>query len=185
MTISQVATSLMCNFPSGKFPKVWPSEAPQAPMGPEHCEGRGAEAPWSPQKWPPSLRICRTTSRPRKTGLPAPVTSSRLPPFCLHAPHFGFNKKIFGFYYLFGLFIPSLALLPGWARGPSAEARTEWRPSAAARIDLGSWRLGSCHLGNYPSEISTWEKFFGTVSNILFKGDKGAMPCILNSWNSL
>ena len=96
MTISQVATSLMCNFPSGKFPKVWPSEAPQAPMGPEHCEGRGAEAPWSPQKWPPSLRICRITSRPRKTGLPAPVTSSSLPPFCLHAPHFGFNKKIFG-----------------------------------------------------------------------------------------
>ena len=43
-------------------------------------EGGGAEAPWSPQKLPPSLRICRITSRPRKTGLPASVTSPSLPP---------------------------------------------------------------------------------------------------------
>ena len=62
-------------------------------------EGGGAEAPWSPQKWSPSLRICRITSRPRKTGLPASVTSPSLPLFCLHTPHFGSNKKIFGFYF--------------------------------------------------------------------------------------
>ena len=97
------------NFPRGNFPnvqfpkrqvpkgKVWLSEAPQAAMGPEHCDGGGAEVPWSPQKWPPSLRICRITSRPRKTGLPAPVTSYGLPPFCLHAPHFGSNKKYLAF----------------------------------------------------------------------------------------
>ena len=30
----------------------------------------------------PSLRICRITSRPLKTGLPASVTSPSLPPFC-------------------------------------------------------------------------------------------------------
>ena len=29
-------------------------------------EGGGAEAPWTLQKWPPSLQICRMTSRPRK-----------------------------------------------------------------------------------------------------------------------
>ena len=62
-------------------------------------DGGGAEAPWSPQKWHPSLRICRITSRPRKTGLTPSVTSPSLPPFCLHAPHFGSNKKIFGFYF--------------------------------------------------------------------------------------
>ena len=34
---SQVATSQMCNFPSGNFPKVRPSEVPQAAMGAERC----------------------------------------------------------------------------------------------------------------------------------------------------
>jgi len=47
--------------------------------------GRGAEAPWSPQKWPQSLQICRMTSRPRES---VSATSPSLPPFCLHAPHF-------------------------------------------------------------------------------------------------
>ena len=42
-------------------------------------DGGGAEAPWSPQKWHPSLRICRITSRPRKTGFPASVASPSLP----------------------------------------------------------------------------------------------------------
>ena len=68
-------------------------------------EGGGAEAPWSPQKWSPNLRICRITSRPRKTGLPASVTSPSLPPFCLHAPHFGSNKKYLAFISTKNLFL--------------------------------------------------------------------------------
>jgi len=68
-------------------------------------EGGGAEAPWSPQKLPLSLRICRITSRPRKTCLPALVTSPSLPPFCLHAPHFGSNKKYLTFISTKNLFL--------------------------------------------------------------------------------
>ena len=52
-------------------------------------KGGGAEAAWSPQKWPPNL----------KTVLPSSVTSWSLQPFCLHALHFCSNKKIFGFYF--------------------------------------------------------------------------------------
>jgi len=73
-------------------------------------EGGCAEAPWSPQKWPPNLRICRITSRPRKTGLPASVTSPSLPPFCLHAPHFGSNKK-YGFYSTKNFFLKILNMM--------------------------------------------------------------------------
>ena len=68
-------------------------------------EGGGAEAPWSPQKLPLSLRICRITSRPRKTCLPALVTSPSLPPFCLHALHFGSNKKYLTFISTKNLFL--------------------------------------------------------------------------------
>jgi len=35
----------------------------------------------------------------------------------------------------------------GCTRGPSAAARTDLLSSAAARIDLGSCRLGNCTLG--------------------------------------
>ena len=52
-------------------------------VSPHQYEGGGEEAPWSPQKWPQNLRICRITSRPRKTGLPASMTSPSPPPFCL------------------------------------------------------------------------------------------------------
>ena len=57
--------------------------------------------------------------------------------------------------------------------GPSAATRTGWGPSAAARIDLGSCRLGNCtfgklplDLGKYLWEVATWEKSFGKVTNI-------------------
>ena len=40
-----------------------------------------------------------------KTGLPASVTSPSLPPFCLHAPHFGSNKKYLAFISTKNLFL--------------------------------------------------------------------------------
>ena len=46
----------MCNFPSGNFPKVRPSEAPQATMGAERCgkDGLGGQAPRLEQAGLPS-----------------------------------------------------------------------------------------------------------------------------------
>ena len=60
------------------------------------------------------------------------------------------------------------ALRLGWARGPSAAARTVWEPSAQA-WEVAAWEiahLGSCHLGKYPWEVVTWEKSFGKVPAI-------------------
>ena len=68
-------------------------------------EKGGAEAPWSPQKWPPNLRICRITCRPRKTGLPASVTSPSLTPFCLHARILAPIKKYLAFISTKNLFL--------------------------------------------------------------------------------
>ena len=68
------------------------------------------------------------------------------------------------------------ALRIGWARGPSAAARTGLRPSAVAGTDLEMAareisHFGSCHLGKYPWEVASWEKSFGKVPNIfLFHG---------------
>ena len=38
------------------------------------------------------------------------------------------------------------ALQLGWARKPSAVARTDWGPSAVARKDLGCCRLEKLHI---------------------------------------
>ena len=54
------------------------------------------------------------------------------------------------------------ALPLGWARGPSAAARTGDGPSAAARTDMGSRRLGNYTSGKTPLgklhiwEVATW-----------------------------
>jgi len=65
----------------------------------------------------------------------------------------------------------SRTLRLGWARGPSTAAKTGW--GQALRLgqtwEVAAWEiphLGSCHLGKYPWEVDTWEKFFGKVPNI-------------------
>ena len=63
------------------------------------CRGRGCRGAMIPAKMTSEPQDLRITTRPCKTGLPASVMSPSLPPFCLHAPHFGSNKKIFGFYF--------------------------------------------------------------------------------------
>ena len=72
------------------------------------------------------------------------------------------------------------ALRLGWARGPSAAARTGWGASAAARTDLGSCRLGNCTfgklpLGKYPWEVAAWGNAFFTPE----KAAVSIMHCFL------
>ena len=54
------------------------------------ARGRGCRGAMIPAKMISGTSgFAGITSRPRKTGLPASVTSPSFPPFCLHAPHFG------------------------------------------------------------------------------------------------
>ena len=55
---------------------------------------RGAMIPAKMTSQPPDLQNHLPTPGNR---LPASVTSPSLPPFCLHAPHFGFKKKYLAF----------------------------------------------------------------------------------------
>ena len=78
---------------------------------PNITEGGGAEAPWSPQKCPPSLRICELPPGPAKLVSQPHVTSPSLPPFCLHAPHFSPIKQYLAFISTKTLFLKSLNMM--------------------------------------------------------------------------
>ena len=52
--------------------------------------GRGSEARWSSQKWPPSLQICRMTSRPRETVSQPQWRQQASSRHCLHLNYLAF-----------------------------------------------------------------------------------------------